>query len=141
LPGSLRSADVIKRARRGRSPLRRAPTGAPTNLLDDEQVGQELLVGVCRFLSNPTARARGVCKEIDVIVVGMHEAKTQLSKLVKRAAAGEEIVVANAGKPVAKIVAYTPPRTVRKLGMLAGQITIKPGFDYLPPGFREAFSG
>ena len=76
-----------------------------------------------------------------MIVVGMHEAKSQLSKLVKRAAAGEEIVVANAGKPVARIVAYTPPKTARKPGMLAGQIEIKPGFDELPPGFREAFSG
>ncbi len=74
-----------------------------------------------------------------MIVVGMHEAKTHFSKLVKRAAAGEEIIVANAGRPVAKIVAFVPTPAARKPGMLAGKITIKPGFDDLPPGFAEAF--
>ena len=72
-------------------------------------------------------------------VVGMHEAKTHFSKLVKRAAAGEEIVIAKSGDPVAKIVAYTSPKVFRKPGMLAGRIEIKPGFDELPPGFGEAF--
>lgn len=74
-----------------------------------------------------------------MIVVGMHEAKTHFSKLVKRAVAGEEIVVANAGRPVARIVAFVPAQTVRKPGMLAGKIAIKPGFDELPPGFGDAF--
>jgi len=67
----------------------------------------------------------------------MHEAKTNFSKLVKQAEAGEEIVVARGGEPVAKIVAYSPPAVVRKPGMLKGQIKILPGFDDIPPEFEE----
>jgi prevent-host-death family protein len=72
-------------------------------------------------------------------VVGIYEAKTHFSKLVRRAAAGEEVVIASAGNPVAKLVAYSPPSAPRKPGVLAGQIEIKPGFDELPPGFEGAF--
>lgn len=70
-------------------------------------------------------------------VVNMHEAKTNLSKLVKRAAAGEEIIVAKAGEPVAKIIAYTPPKERRQPGALKGQIKILPGFDEIPEEFEE----
>ncbi|MGZ8783719.1 MAG: type II toxin-antitoxin system Phd/YefM family antitoxin [Gaiellaceae bacterium] len=71
-------------------------------------------------------------------VVNMHEAKTNLSKLVKRAAAGEEIIVANAGEPVARIVAYEAPgRKPRVPGALKGQIKILPGFDEIPEEFEE----
>jgi prevent-host-death family protein len=73
-------------------------------------------------------------------VVNMHEAKTNLSKLVKRAAAGEEIIVAKAGEPVAKIVAYTaPPKKPRVPGSMKGQIWIAPDFDELPEEIAEAF--
>lgn len=71
------------------------------------------------------------------VVVGIHQAKTNFSRLVKRVERGEEVVVQNFGKPVAKLVPYTPAQTVRKPGLLAGQITIKPDFDELPPGFEE----
>ena len=71
------------------------------------------------------------------IVVGIHEAKTQFSKLVKQAEAGDEIVVSNFGKPVAKIVGYSQAGVKRKPGLLAGKITIKPGFDEVPEGFDE----
>ena len=68
-----------------------------------------------------------------MVVVNMHEAKTNLSKLVKRAAAGEEIIVAKAGEPVAKIVAYTaPPKKPRVPGSMKGKIWIAPDFDELP---------
>ncbi len=70
-------------------------------------------------------------------IVGMHEAKTNFSKLVKRAAAGEEIIVANAGEPVAKIVAYTTPAVPRVPGRMKGQIKILPGFDDIPEEFEE----
>lgn len=69
--------------------------------------------------------------------VGIHEAKTNLSKLLKRVEAGEEIVVARAGEPVAKIVAYTAPKSPRKPGLLEGQIKILPGFDEIPEEFEE----
>ncbi len=73
-------------------------------------------------------------------MVNMHEAKTNFSKLVKRAAAGEEIIVARAGEPVAKIVAYSePPKAPRVPGSMKGQIWMSPDFDELPEGFAEAF--
>jgi prevent-host-death family protein len=71
-------------------------------------------------------------------VVNMHEAKTNLSKLVQRAAAGEEIIVAKAGEPVAKIVAYTaPPKEPRVPGSMKGKIWIAPDFDEIPEEFEE----
>ena len=70
------------------------------------------------------------------VVVGIHEAKTNFSKLVKQVEAGQEVIVKNFDKPVAKLVPYAPAKTPRKPGLLAGQITIKPGFDELPPGFE-----
>ena len=73
------------------------------------------------------------------LVVGIHEAKTTFSKLVKEAEAGSEVVVENHGKPVAKLIGYKPAPEPRKPGMFAGQIKIKPGFDELPEGFGEAF--
>lgn len=73
------------------------------------------------------------------VVVGIHEAKTHFSKLVKQAVAGQEIVVENGGKPVAKIVGYRPTAHDRKPGLLAGKITIKAGFDEVPAGFDKAF--
>lgn len=54
--------------------------------------------------------------------MNIHEAKTQLSKLVEQAAAGEEIVIAKAGKPMAKLVPYVPPIAPRSGGFLAGQV-------------------
>jgi prevent-host-death family protein len=69
------------------------------------------------------------------IVVGIHEAKTHFSKLVKQASEGREVVVKNGGMPVAKIVGYRPAGRTRKPGMLAGKIRIKEGFDALPEGF------
>ena len=59
----------------------------------------------------------------------MHEAKTHLSRLVDRAAAGEEIVIARAGKPVARLVAYEPRTANRELGSWRGKVWISPDFD------------
>lgn len=61
--------------------------------------------------------------------VNMHEAKTHLSRLVDRAAAGEEIVIARAGKPVARLVAYAPTSPDRELGLWRGQVWTAPDFD------------
>ncbi len=52
----------------------------------------------------------------------IQEAKTHLSRLVERAHAGEEVIISKAGKPMAKLVPYIPPRPVRKGGFLQGQI-------------------
>jgi prevent-host-death family protein len=72
----------------------------------------------------------------------IHEAKTHLSRLVERVAAGEEIIIAKAGKPVAKLVPYVEPaRPVRKPGAWRGRVKIKPGFDELPESIAAAFRG
>jgi len=62
-------------------------------------------------------------------VTNIHEAKTHLSRLVERAAAGEEIVIAKAGKPMARLVPYTEPRAKRKPGAWKGKVWISPDFD------------
>jgi len=72
-------------------------------------------------------------------VVGVYEAKTHFSKLVRRVAAGEEVIIASAGTPVAKLVGYSPASAPRTPGLLEGKIEVKPGFDELPPGFDDAF--
>lgn len=60
--------------------------------------------------------------------VNIHEAKTHFSKLVERVEAGEEIVIARNGDPVAKLVPYVE-RKERRLGGLEGRIWISPDFD------------
>jgi prevent-host-death family protein len=62
-------------------------------------------------------------------VVTVTEAKTQLSRLIERAGAGEEIVIRRGQKPVAKIVAYAPERKRRIPGDLEGKIWISEDFD------------
>lgn len=69
------------------------------------------------------------------VVVGIHEAKTNFSKLLKRVEAGDEVIVKSFDRPVAKIVPYSAARSERKPGLLSGQVTIEPGFDAVPPGF------
>ena len=59
--------------------------------------------------------------------VNMHEAKTHLSRLVREAARGEPFVIARAGKPVVKVVAVDAAE--RRLGFLAGQISVPEDFD------------
>jgi prevent-host-death family protein len=62
-------------------------------------------------------------------IVNVHAAKTNLSRLLERAEAGEEIVIGRAGKPIAKLVAYVTPRPNRVFGRLKGQIVIHGDFD------------
>jgi prevent-host-death family protein len=64
-----------------------------------------------------------------VEVVNIHAAKTHLSRLIDQVAAGEEVVIARAGKPVARLVPLAPERPKRVLGMLRGQINIPDNFD------------
>ena len=61
--------------------------------------------------------------------VNIHEAKTHLSRLIERVEAGEEITLARAGRPVAKLVPYVSRREPRRLGLLKGQIWIAPDWD------------
>jgi len=76
--------------------------------------------------------------------VNVHSAKTHFSRLVDQAAAGEEIIIAKAGKPVAKLVPLTPrpDRRKRRLGALAGVAVVPPDFDApLPDHVIDTFEG
>ena len=58
------------------------------------------------------------------LTVNIHEAKTQLSRLVEQAARGQEFVIAKAGKPMVRVVPLQAPPALRVLGFLVGQGTI-----------------
>ena len=74
--------------------------------------------------------------------VNIYEAKTHLSRLVDRAAEGEEILIARAGRPVARLVALAEPGTTpRTPGGWRGKVTISHDFDELPPEIEVAFKG
>jgi prevent-host-death family protein len=65
--------------------------------------------------------------------VNIHEAKTQLSRLVDRAAKGESFVIAKAGKPMVKVVPLDAPEPgrERRLGFMAGQLEVPDDFDHM----------
>jgi prevent-host-death family protein len=72
--------------------------------------------------------------------VNLYEAKTHLSRLVDRAAQGEEIVIAKAGKPRAKLVPYRQEEAQREPANLLGITFIAEDFDEpLPPDIQLAF--
>jgi prevent-host-death family protein len=72
--------------------------------------------------------------------VNIHAAKTHLSRLVDEAAAGEEIVIAKAGKPLARLAPLALPGVKRKPGALKGRIRMSPDFDApLPDELARAF--
>jgi prevent-host-death family protein len=72
--------------------------------------------------------------------INVHDAKTQLSKLLEEVEGGERIVIARAGKPVAVLTAYKPATRKRRLGLFAGQVRIHDDFDDLGD-LRKAFEG
>ncbi len=74
----------------------------------------------------------------------IHEAKTQLSKLVELAANGEGFIIAKAGKPMVKVVALDAPepKQVKRIGFLAGQFNIPDDFDTMySDEIRAMFEG
>lgn len=74
--------------------------------------------------------------------VNIHQAKTELSKLVERVEAGEEVLIARAGKPVAKLVPLTNVGKRRRLGVLDGKFKIPDDFNAaLPESVLRAFEG
>ena len=74
--------------------------------------------------------------------VNIHEAKTHLSQLVEDAARGDEIIIAKAGKPVARLVAVDDDTTPRPRGLLKGKIWMADDFDApLPREILQSFDG
>jgi prevent-host-death family protein len=73
-------------------------------------------------------------------IVNVHEAKTQLSRLLERVAAGEQIIIARHGKPIAKLVPFTAEP--RQPGRLKGKLRLTPEFDVpLPEAIAAVFRG
>ena len=64
-----------------------------------------------------------------MVTVNIHEAKTQLSKLVDLAVKGEAFVIAKAGKPLVKVTAVDAPPTPQRLGFLSGEIDVPDDFN------------
>jgi len=77
------------------------------------------------------------------MTVNVHEAKTQFSKLLSRVSLGEEVIIAKAGKPVARLSPVDRPPHRRKPGSAKGKIRVAPDFDApLPPSvLREFYPG
>jgi prevent-host-death family protein len=73
--------------------------------------------------------------------VNVYEAKTHLSQLLDRAAAGEEIVIARAGRPVARLVALAESSGHRAPGGWRGKVSMAADFDELPTELDAAFRG
>jgi len=76
--------------------------------------------------------------------VNIHEAKTQLSRLVEQAAKGESFLIAKAGKPLVKVSALTAPdrAQMKRLGFLKGQFAVPDDFDRMgAPEIEQLFGG
>jgi prevent-host-death family protein len=72
--------------------------------------------------------------------VNIHEAKTHLSRLLRKVAAGEEVLISRAGKPVARLVPLAEPQRPRELGRDRGRIWIADDFDApMPDDFLAEF--
>jgi prevent-host-death family protein len=73
-------------------------------------------------------------------VITIHYAKTNLSRLIKKASAGEEIIIARGDKPVARLVAYGEWKGKRRPGSLKGKLKVGPEFfEPLPPEELKAW--
>lgn len=72
-------------------------------------------------------------------IVNMHEAKTSLSRLVERALAGEEIVIARKGEPLVKLVPVPKEPKHRIPGRLKGKVWMSPDFEFTDAEIEELF--
>ena len=64
-----------------------------------------------------------------MVTVNIHEAKTQLSKLIDQAVKGEAFVIAKAGKPLVRVAALGAPAVPQRLGFLTGEIDVPDDFN------------
>ncbi|MBW2194416.1 MAG: type II toxin-antitoxin system Phd/YefM family antitoxin [Deltaproteobacteria bacterium] len=74
-----------------------------------------------------------------MFTTNISEAKAQLSALIERVVAGQEVIIAKAGTPVAKLVPYERSEIPRRPGALRGRVKIADDFDKLPIDIAEAF--
>ena len=72
-------------------------------------------------------------------IVNMHQAKTSLSRLVERALAGEEVIIARNGEPLVKLVPVPKARQPRVPGRLKGKVWMAPDFEFTDAEIAELF--
>lgn len=74
-------------------------------------------------------------------LANIHLAKTQLSQLISRALAGEEVIIARAGEPLVRLVPVHQDTSPRQGGQLRGQIWMAEDFDAYSPEIEQLFAG
>lgn len=74
-------------------------------------------------------------------VINIHQAKTTLSQLIEKTLGGEDVVIAKAGKPVVKLIAYTKNLKPRKPGLWKGKIWMSPDFNEEDEEINKLFYG
>lgn len=73
-------------------------------------------------------------------VINIHEAKTHLSRIVEEVAAGSEVIIAKAGRPIARLVPLEQTGSRKELGLLRGRFEVPDDFDApLPPDLLDGF--
>ena len=72
-------------------------------------------------------------------IANIHDAKSQLSKLIEHAMNGEEVIIAKAGQPMVRLVPIHPDKTPRQGGQWKGRVRIADDFDTLPDDIASAF--
>ncbi len=77
--------------------------------------------------------------ETRMVIRNISQAKAELSALIAEVQKGTEVILAKAGKPVARIIPYSGPARPRVPGSMAGEIWIAPDFDTLPDDIAESF--
>ena len=71
--------------------------------------------------------------------VNIHEAKTHLSRLIERVESGQEVVIARAGRPVARLIPFRVRKSPRVPGAWRGRVQLAPDFDRVDDAIRDAF--
>jgi prevent-host-death family protein len=95
---------------------------------------------VTKDLDNLVWSGQTIIAEVKkMYVTNISDAKAQLSALIEKVLAGEEVIIGKAGKPVAKLVRYDRKEQPRRPGALKGKIKIAQDFDELPTDIAEAF--
>lgn len=69
-----------------------------------------------------------------MLTVNIHDAKTQLSRLVEQAAQGEAFIIAKAGKPMVKVIPLDKAKAANRLGFMAGEFSVPEDFDQMGSG-------
>ena len=76
---------------------------------------------------------------MDEPTVNIHEAKTHLSRLIERVESGQEVVIARAGRPVARLVPFRARKNPRVPGLWRGRVRLAPDFDQVDDAITDAF--